>query len=38
MSEKEVCPDCGEELEDGVCLECGWPSETEPEGLDEEET
>jgi ribosomal protein L32 len=42
MAKKKSCPDCGAELENEVCPECGWGREAEStEGVtsneDEEE-
>lgn len=40
MAKKKSCPDCGAELENEICPECGWGREaekTEVETSDEEE-
>ena len=29
MSKKKSCPDCGAELENDICPECGWGGEEE---------
>ncbi|MEK7658170.1 MAG: zinc ribbon domain-containing protein [Patescibacteria group bacterium] len=35
--EERFCPDCGEEIEEGVCPKCGSAKELDKESLDEEE-
>jgi hypothetical protein len=29
--EEEPCPDCGEEMDSGECVECGFNAEREPD-------
>jgi ribosomal protein L32 len=41
MAKKKSCPDCGAELENEICPECGWGREPESAGVEtsgEEET
>jgi len=34
---KKTCPECGAELENDICPECGWGEESSEEEVEEEE-